>query len=540
MPQLRSAIVMAPFEYAVMGRGTGKTKGILARKSAAYLDMMPRCVGVFVASTFQQQLTRTLPPLIAGWKSLGYIEDVHFVVFKKPTAEWRKQWDWQGPYHMPLDFSYFISWWNGAGVQLISQDRAGGSNGVSIDWIMGDECKLLNPTRLTEELFPANRGLYKHLANNPHHHGITFTTDMPIGTAGRWILSKENEMDPVKLRDILVIEKFINEYNFKLLSTRNVALQNSLRNKIAKLQNAANAIRHNFTLFHTGSALQNIHSLGVDYINTLIRDLSNFEFRTAVLNHPPIKLEDGFYPHLDEDVHGYFSYDYQHTFEKHGYNLDAIANVNDCRKDGDVNTDEPLHIGMDYNRRIWPIVTAQPIINSTGKCLRVLSGIDVLYPLSLQDALVKWTNYYAFHKRKTVYFWYDHTALIETRQTHKDEIVTTLRGLGWVVIEVYIGQTYEQSARYVQINKILNAESDWRISINRDNCKYLLLSMYQCQAIEKEKGYGKDKRTEKDKNFPAREAPHYSDALDTLVVGVCLKNLIEYKGDDYTPFQVRS
>ena len=65
-PQIRSMIVDAPEEWGVMARGTGKTKGILAPKSARYITMMPRCTNVFVAATYQQLLTRTLPPIIAG------------------------------------------------------------------------------------------------------------------------------------------------------------------------------------------------------------------------------------------------------------------------------------------------------------------------------------------------------------------------------------------------------------------------------------------------------------------------------------------
>ena len=57
-------------------------------------------------------------------------------------------------------------------------------------------------------------------------------------------------------------------------------------------------------------------------------------------------------------------------------------------------------------------------------------------------------------------------------------------------------------------------------SINRENCGKLILSMNQAQAEVRKNGFGKDKKPEQDPNFPADEAPHYSDALDTLVFGV--------------------
>jgi hypothetical protein len=102
IPQIRSMIVNAPEEWGVMARGTGKTKGIIAPKSAQYLDMMPRCVGVFVAATFQQLLTRTLPPVVAGWERMGYRHGVHFLIGSKPSAKWKETWNWQGPYHSTI------------------------------------------------------------------------------------------------------------------------------------------------------------------------------------------------------------------------------------------------------------------------------------------------------------------------------------------------------------------------------------------------------------------------------------------------------
>ena len=53
-PQLRSIMIGAPDEYLVAGRGTGKSEGVLAPKSAnCYLRTMPRGTGVFVGATYK-------------------------------------------------------------------------------------------------------------------------------------------------------------------------------------------------------------------------------------------------------------------------------------------------------------------------------------------------------------------------------------------------------------------------------------------------------------------------------------------------------
>lgn len=516
-PQLRSGMIFAPEEWAIWARGTGKTKGLLAPKSARYLDMMPRCVGVFVGATFTQILTRTLPPIVAGWEKLGYKNGVHFLIGQKPSKQWKDMWNWQGPYHMPFNYEYFISWWNGAGIQLISQDRAGSSNGVSIDFIMGDEAKLLNEKRLKEELFPANRGIYRDLVDNPHHHGKTFTTDMPVGTAGRWILDKANEMDQDRLDGIVTILMKMYQLNHELAHCKSKKMATAISQKLISGEKMLNLLRRNFVYYHEATALDNIDALGVDYIKEELRSLSKFEFSTSILNIKPIKLEDGFYPALDEEVHGYFAYDYHH-YDKLGYNFELLQSLRDCRKDADLIAGKALHIAIDYNRRIWPIVTGQVQHDE----LRILSELHVLYPKGLDDMLDMWCEYYKPHAKKVVYFWYDHTALGETRKPLRDEIVNGLRERGWTVVEKYIGKALDHTVKYNFMLDVLSESGKypWRVRMNRDNCKYAFLSMYQAQAIEKEGGFKKNKQTERDPKFPAEESTHISDAIDTLVYGI--------------------
>src|SRR5665647_621666 len=125
-PQLKSMVIDAPTEYFVAGRGTGKTVGVLARKSAQrYFGTMPRGTGVILNATYTQAFTRTLKELIRGWQMLGYIMDHHFVVGRRPTDKWKKQWKWQEPYAPPLDYKFVVCWWNGAVAQVVSQERPG-------------------------------------------------------------------------------------------------------------------------------------------------------------------------------------------------------------------------------------------------------------------------------------------------------------------------------------------------------------------------------------------------------------------------------
>jgi hypothetical protein len=526
-PQIRSQIVGAPEEWMVAGRGTGKSEGVLATKSTScYLHTMPRGCGVIVGATFTQILTRTLPALVAGWEKLGYKENVHFIIGRKPPDKWIKQWGWIGPYRKPQKiWDYFISWWNNAGCHLVSQDRVGTSNGITIDWIIGDEAKLLNREKLVRELFPANRGLIKDFEGNPYHHGKTFTTDMPVGSSGRWILQKEDEMDKKVLNEILSIQSAVFQLKAHLGRGKTTA-NNARRHQINVLENELRIIRKNFLYYHEASTLDNIHALGVDYIKEQLRDSSPFEFDTQILNKRPLKLEEGFYPDLDEEKHGYFSYNYSHI-DNYGYQL-SEEHLSDCRKDNDIDTELPFHISLDYNRRIFPMVIAQDRTQE----IRIVKGLHVLYPLKVKDLIDRFCDYYRYHKKKLVYYWYDHTAIAEQDYTPiSNDVVNYLSQKGWTVVRMYIGLKLSHEATYRMFGDMLRETNKYpkKLRVNRDNCKHLFLSMYQAGAEQRNNGFGKDKATEKDPNFPAEESTHYSEALDVLIQGLVESNLRIYE-----------
>lgn len=524
-PQLRSIHMAAPNEIAIFGRGTGKTEGIGAVKTSMnYLSSMPRSSGVILGTTFTQLLTRTLPGLIYGWEKLGFKRDVHYTLCKKPTDKWIKQWQWKGPYRPPLSYQYFIAWYNGAGANLVSQDRQGSSNGITIDWIYGDEAKLLNEEKFKTELIPANRGLIPAFEHNPYHHGITLTTDMPVGTAGKWILDYRNQMDKTTVNRIW--ELLVASFQLKqLISISRKDHKSALKQQLQLVDQEINNLRRDLLYFHTASTIDNIHALGMSYIKQQLRDTTQFQFDTQILNIEPLKLEDGFYPDFDEEKHGYFSenVDYLSGFLE-DYNT---QNVFDCRKDNDLHPNAALHISIDYNRRIHPMVVGQVYNNE----IRVVNAIHVLYPDKLSELLYTFINYYKPHKKKIVYYWFDHTAVGDQHASRIfEDVVKILNKNGWQVIQMYYGKAPNHEVKYRLYGNLFKHEFSKykkKIRFNRENCAQLIVSMYKTQTVRTKDGFGKDKSTERDEKFLAEEAPHYSDALDMLVFGL-LDSKLEY------------
>ena len=517
VPQVRSATVDAPIEFIVNGRGTGKTTRDLARKSAyRNFDGMPRGTHIILGATFTQVLTRTLKELIRGWQALGYVYDHHFIVGKRPPEKWKKMWKWKGPFAPPEDYKHYICWWNGAIGQIISQANPGSSNGMSVDSIIGDELKLINRERFQTELLPANRGIIPEFANNPYHHGMTFTTDMPVGTAGRWILEMEKEMKPEQIQKILDLEGIRFDIKQELKEENSKATEQKLLQDLALIDDELNIARRDVLYYHEASTLANIDALGLGYIKEQLRTSTQFQFDTQILNIRPIKMEDGFYPDFDEEVHGYFAEEGSY-FDNLEY--DPFSTTLDCRKDKDLDTNAPLHMGGDYNRRIHPFSFGQVKENE----IRSIKGIHSMFPGKLKDALKLVVEYYKPHKRKVIYYWYDHTTIGDQHETRIcDDVIKYLRDHGWIVHEMYIGQQPGHEERYRMWGDLLteNGKYKYKYRINRENCNKLILSKYQAQAEQRKDGFGKDKKSEKDPNFPADESTHYTDAEDTWVFGV--------------------
>ena len=521
LPQLRSALIGAPEETLIAGRGTGKTEGVLAYKSAVYyLGTMPRSTGVIVGASYNQILTRTLPGLVAGWEKLGYMRDVHFVIGKRPSQKWIDKWKWKGPWRPPLSYKYIICWWNGAVAYLVSQDIKGSSNGLTIDWIIGDEAKLLDHKKLTSELMPANRGIREEYDGNPFHHGVTFTTDMPTGSGGRWLLEREAKSDNATANEILKLQ-----YCIQLLKQKKPETQKQKRliaQQIDIIKEEINELRKDLFYYHTASSIDNIHALGMKYIKQQLRETTEFQFNTQILNLKSNLVEHGFYPDFDETVHGYFASNNK-LLQQLNFDFDKIESLN-CLRDSDVDTNKPLHIAIDYNRRIHPLVVAQ----YTNKQIKIVKGMHVLAPLKLKDVVAEFIQYYKPHKKKIVYYWYDQTATSDMHETRQcDDVVRALRKAGWAVIEMYTAAVPFHEDKYNMYGHLLTNDGHYQetFSINRENCSNLITSINLSPAEIRKKGFGKDKRTEDDENFPAQDSTHYSDAMDMIVTGILLSGL---------------
>lgn len=523
----------AQFDYSLVkpnsatliwGRGTGKTTGPGVEHCLGSLLEMPRSNGAIIGATFSQILTRTLPPIVAQWEAMGFVRDVHFVIGKKPI----KKLNFAKAYVQPLDHKYYISWFNGSGIYLVSQDRPGSSNGISIDWIYGDEAKFLKKQRLDDELLPSMRGNRSYFEGNHRYQGVLFTSDMPTTKEGMWLLANQSRMN---LKHVEFIRKLAKQLMHLqgLIPSLNATNQRKALSESQAITAMLSELRASTYLYSEFSSFDNVEVLGEATLKRWKREMSPMAFQTSVLNQ---RLNSGgldFYPMLDPEKH-YYSAHSEKYLDSLNYDFSNSNNVN-WKQDADLNTFKPLDIACDFGGSINTLVVAQEHYGQ-GKYreLRFLNCFYRNHPGIIQDVVLDFCNYYDSYPIKIVNFYYDHTAVAayaNTKSTYAISVVEAFRKLGWKVNEVYMGQTAKHHVRYQMWQDILKGDG-LQIPLprfNRNNCYWLITSMENAKIKESNKGVQKDKGDEQ-KDMDQRKTTHFSDAADTLLVAKYANKII--------------
>ena len=419
----------------------------------------------------------------------------------------------------PLTNDHCIYFRNGAVASMVSQDRPGSASGKTVHWIVGDEAKFLDKAKLDNELLMTNRGDERYFGGIPEFHSLLFCTDMPTSKAAMWILDEEKRMDKDRIGLLLNLRTKIYALYENLLAFPGKRKQ--ILNAIAKVQGQWDAIRANTVYFSEASTLDNIHGFGARNIARLREKLPEFIFQTAILNRRPFLTQNAFYPDLDEH-HFYDEIDYGFLdgieFSQFGKGL-----FNDSRKDADVDKYRPLDAGMDYGASINPLLIGQP----HGREYRIVKELYVQHPERVIDVAIAFCAYYKHHPCKVLNYFFDHTAIGTTATSNvsaKDVFADHLISEGWTVQDRYIGFTPDAEHRYELWGRCLRGRDGrlFQVSFNRHNTEYTRISMQQTEIAQGRTGFRKNKANEKNHNLDQRQTTHFSDAVDTLLVGAHL------------------
>ena len=518
-PQLYSLAMNTRDEVIVAGRGMGKG-AIQAGRLMTNFQGMPGSMGGFVSPSVKRCLTNILPSMLIHLERWGFKRDLHYVVGKRP---W-KALHWKSPIFTPANWENTISFYNGSVCNIISQDRAGTSNSMSLDYIIIDEAKFINFEQLKDETFQANRGNEQYFHNFPLHHGMTITSDMPVTKKGSWFLSYKDDMDKELVEAIegLVYAKWRAKRQQKAMPSQADAIQKKIDRIDAKLS----FLRSKCLLYKEYTSIQNLVLLGEEFIRRAKRDLPPLTFATSIMCKRIEISTDGFYGGMREDVNLYTAPN------ENVLNLEALndgAIPNDCRQDSDLDAQLPLIIAFDANANINWLVCGQ--VGKDGK-LRVLKSFFVKYERKIPELLDDFNDYYRYHRRRQVVFYYDATFVGNSYGTHSESfyrmIITGLRRKGWNVKSKYIGKPMNHILKNDLINRMFRGRAHHLVLINRDNNPDLLISITSAGVKngQKDKSGEKLAETEEDKLESRTDG---SDAFDTLCIGVERFPVMQYR-----------
>ena len=522
-PQRLTQLIGANISVIVAGRRTGKTDSIAAPFVLRNMQRMPGSTGGIVVPTFKHGLTNTLPGLFAAWKRWGYIRGIHYVIGRKPPKTFAK------PIIEPAEYEHVISFYNGSCAVIISQDRPGSSNSLTLSWLLIDEAKFIDYNRLKEETLPANGGIKSHFGKHSCNHSILILSDMPQTQKGSWFLHYKDKMDTEVIRGIegLVYDIWKLKERMKSIKASGKDVPKAMVYQLRHKDKQLNQLRSVATYYKEYSSIENLQLLGENYIRQMKRDLTPLTFQTSILCQRIGIAKDGFYSSMREK-HKYDASNFEYldqvaqSFFEDTSNILPLTSDIDSRADRDCNPLAPICIGMDYNANINWIVAGQP----SGRRLNVLKSFYVKFERKLPALIDDFCRYYAFHQNKTVIFYYDTTALGSNYAVNEQDfrwvIIHEFERHGWTVNDIYLGNPMRHDEKFLLINQAFQGKQRLMPFFNRQNNDDLILAVQAAGVTRGRNGFHKDKGGEKLAETEEDLLEHRTDgtdAFDTLFIG---------------------
>ncbi len=523
-PQRLTQLIGANTSVIVAGRRTGKTDSIAAPFMLRNMQRMPGSTGGIVVPTFKHGLTNTIPGLLAAWKRWGFIDGIHYVIGRKPPKSFKR------PIIEPKEYEHVISFYNGSVAVIISQDRPGSSNSLTLSWLLIDEAKFIDYQKLKDETLPANGGIKSHFGKHSFNHSVMILSDMPQTQKGSWFLHYKEKMDVDLIRTIegTVYEIWRTKERIRSLNANGEPVPPYLKSYLRRLDTNLNKMRSVAVYYREYSSIENLQLLGENYIKQMKRDLTPLTFQTSILCQRIGIAKDGFYSSMRE-AHKYDANNNEYldtvwsSDEFKSGTVDATHQlVYSSLCDSDVDPNAPICIGMDYNANINWIVAGQP----RNRRLNVIKSFYVKFERKIPSLVEDFCRYYANHANKTVVFYYDATALggnyAVNEQDFRWVVVHEFERHGWRVEAVYLGNPMRHDEKYLLINQGFAGKQRLMPFFNRQNNDDLILAIQSAGVSRGRNGFRKDKSGEKLAESEESLLEHRtdgSDAFDTLYIG---------------------
>jgi hypothetical protein len=513
-PQQQFIYTAAKTNVIVAGRRMGKTFGFGSQFLLRNVQFMPRGNHAILTPSYKHGLSQTLPGTLEALEYLGYVRDRHYYIGRRPP----KTAGFATPYRQPANYENIISWYNGSVSTIISQDRKGSSNSLTIDSLTVDEARFINYEKFKDETVPAMGGFKGYFSHLPWNHAMLIMSDMPTSANLSWFekYKEKSDDDLILTIQALVVEIWDLKEKFKITKSNLLLKQiNSLRKQMAQLQSVA-------LFYKEYSSLENLAIVGKEYFAQMKRDLPPLVFQSSILCKRVKLIRDGFYAAINPDIHYYTAFDNSYL-DSLDFNFKRIKNAS-CLQDGDLNRHKPISIAFDYNANINWLVAGQ----REGVKMKVLKSFYVKYERKLGDLVKDFCNYYRHQINKEVVYYFDNTAIGTNYAIGDDDFASAIcdefARNNWKVIRVHIGNPVKHIEKHRMIHQSLVGSGDYLFpQINKPNNEPLIIAIESAGIRLSSRGFTKDKAGEKLDESELNLLEHRTDgtdAFDTLFIGM--------------------
>lgn len=537
-PQLVSVINNARSEVNIEGRGTGKSYKI-GWEIKKIVTEMPRSITSITGRTFGQIYTRTLPSSIKFLEKIGFEKDKDFKVGGIPPK------GWLSPYEVVTKYENFISFSNGTGFLMLSQEREGASRGPNLDREIVDEALTLNKERYDSEVSPANRGNEEYFGKRSpkpiaQHHGFRYVSSMPFSQDQRWLLDYGKYYEQEAGIMLFDIWNRIVKMQLQLIEAKkkeDPRLFKDIWNEIVRLKRQITPfVSKSGVLFVLANAFDNIQNLGFSYIMREYEKQSILTFMIEILNWVVDKVEDCYY-HIDPLRHVY--YDAYNDDYIRGVAEDTNWDANsletpDCRFDLDCDPSKPLEVTPDWGSKINLFTVGQE--RNYNFATKIIEPVDCFInefynkpqetnKVMITDLVDQFCNYYQHHPTKRLLYYKDkygdnRQPNVKNSLSFNNQAINHFESKGWKVEEKsHRGMEPPQHDKYLLWVNIMKGDDPRfpKVIFNGKNCKYTLISMNNTKVIERNGKFDKDKSSETSKKVLPEEATHFSDSADKRI-----------------------
>ncbi len=439
------------------GRGSGKST-VLGDEIYQCVTTMPRSRGFLAANIEETIVNYSLPSILERWEMFGLIEEVDFVVNKRPPVNWPK------PYNPPKKYNKTITFSNGSVINIISMYGKNAGRGGNFQWGFFDEAALIDKETHDKAVKASVRGALHKVAKIPIDKPFEPEYGEIIKKNGRWFWR-------IPFRD-----------NPRYMMTGYVSTMPWLSSGqwLLKFEDQEDVS------FVESTAWDNIEVLGSEYIHNLKSDLPPHIYDTEVMNKRVSKVENGFYSDFDDDVH---------TVPESMYN-----------------PHKELEISLDFNAGFNSMIVCQ----SFDKYAYVHDELYVKGNLIVDDLIDEFIEKYQNHPVKRVDIYGDRNGnnkQANARKTIYESIESILRNAGWEIYRPGKGLDAPHEAKHQLINKAFREKNTNlpAVRMNRQNCRGLSISIMKAAMTH---DFKKDKRSERRLTENREEATDLSDCFD--------------------------